>query len=302
MAAFSLAGNAASAQPTRTVAVTFDDVPIAGSSAPCDPAAAQAFTARLLAAIAAEAMPAAAFVNEGRVCSEHRDEILIRMLGAWADAGHALGNHTATHPDLNRTPLAVYLADIDAGARVTREVLSSRDRELEYFRHPQLHTGPNEQIRDAVAAHLTAQGYRLAPVMIDNQEWVFAAAYAAAGQRGDAAAQDRILDAYMPYMDSVFAFFEQRSRDVLGYEPPQILLLHANELNIEALPALAAMMRARGYDFITLEGALRDPAYASPDAYAGPRGLSWIHRWGLARGLPVEEEPREPEWVAALVE
>lgn len=42
------------------------------------------------------------------------------------------------------------------------------------------------------------------------------------------------------------------------------------------------------------------PAYDRPDPYVGARGLSWIHRWGLAEGLEVVEEPREPDWRVAL--
>ena len=92
-------------------------------------------------------------------------------------------------------------------------------------------------------------------------------------------------------------FDEERSRRVLGYEPPQVLLLHANELNADRLDALVAMIRGRGYRTIPLAEAVADPAYGRRDGYIGPRGLSWIHRWGLAEGLEVVEEPREPEWL-----
>ena len=47
--------------------------------------------------------------------------------------------------------------------------------------------------------------------------------------------------------------------------------------------------------------ALADEAYALEDAYVGPRGLSWLHRWALTRGMELKEEPREPEWLARLV-
>jgi len=30
---------------------------------------------------------------------------------------------------------------------------------------------------------------------------------------------------------------------------------------------------------VTLQTALADPAYGSPDEYAGRNGFSWIHRW-----------------------
>jgi hypothetical protein len=58
------------------------------------------------------------------------------------------------------------------------------------------------------------------------------------------------------------------------------------------------MFERRGYRFITVDEALRDPAYALPDGYVGPMGISWIHRWGVAKGMPVVLEPDEPAWVA----
>ena len=95
--------------------------------------------------------------------------------------------------------------------------------------------------------------------------------------------------------------FERLSRDFLGYEVKQTLLLHANALNADHFGRLAAMLRARGYRFISLSEALIDPAYALPEAQS-PRGLSWLHRWMLAKGLPVREEPREPAWIGAATQ
>ena len=88
--------------------------------------------------------------------------------------------------------------------------------------------------------------------------------------------------------------------EVLGYEPPQVLLLHANELNADYFDELAHMIQQRGYAFVSLEDALQDPAYRHEDAYTGPRGLSWLHRWALAKGLTPQEEPREPDWLGEL--
>jgi hypothetical protein len=60
------------------------------------------------------------------------------------------------------------------------------------------------------------------------------------------------------------------------------------------------MMKKRGYEFVTLDEALADPAYRRPDEYVGPRGLSWIHRWAVTQGMELKEEPREPAWLADL--
>jgi hypothetical protein len=98
-------------------------------------------------------------------------------------------------------------------------------------------------------------------------------------------------------MESVIEFFEKRSVDVVGHEFPQILLLHANHLNAEMMPQLLAMLKARGYEFVSLEHALRDAAYRLPNNYAGRGGFSWIHRWSMTKGMPNKGEPEPAEWL-----
>ena len=70
-------------------------------------------------------------------------------------------------------------------------------------------------------------------------------------------------------MESIVAFFEARSIEVVGREFPQVLLLHANQLNADLMPDLLAMFRRRGYTFVSLDRALADEAYRLPDDYAG---------------------------------
>ena len=70
-------------------------------------------------------------------------------------------------------------------------------------------------------------------------------------------------------MESVVAFFEQRAVEVVGREIPQILLIHASQLNADLMPDLLAMFKRRGYSFVTLRQALADPAYSLPESYVG---------------------------------
>lgn len=104
----------------------------------------------------------------------------------------------------------------------------------------------------------------------------------------------------MRYMEEIITFYEKLSRDLLGREPAQILLLHANALNAEYLGELAEMMQARGYQFISLEAALQDPAYTLPDEYVGQSGLSWLQRWWITQGNERRNEPHVPKWVREI--
>ena len=287
--------------PDRRVAVTFDDLPATGSpEAACDGAALELLTERLVDRIVSLDIPATGLVVESRVCDALRATLLPQLLEVWLDAGLRLGNHTFSHPDLNVTPVAAYRSDIIAGETTVRALLEARGESLRYFRYPLLHTGASPDAKGAIAAFLRERGYTIAPVTIDNQEWVFSAIYARARARGDSATVRRISEAYLAHIDESFRFYERLSVELLGYELPQVLLLHANEMNADLLGELAALIGARGYRFVSLDEALADPAYALPDEYVGPRGLSWLQRWALSAGMEVPPEPREAAWVAEM--
>ena len=116
---------------------------------------------------------------------------------------------------------------------------------------------------------LEQHGYRVAPVTLDNSDYEYAALYTRPQYR------DRVRREYVPYMESIVQFFEQRSVEVLGREIPQILLIHASQLNADLMPELLGMLRRRGYTFVSLREALADEAYRLPDEYraaAGSRG------------------------------
>ena len=250
-------------------------------------------TAKLTAALEARNIPAAGLATPGRACI---DAALLReTLGRWAGTGAVIGNHTATHPDLNTTPIADYLANVDRGQRLIEDAVATDGR---WFRPPYLHSGDEPRKKEALARHLEENGYRIAPVTVDNQEWVYAAVYADARGRGDEALLDRLVAGYLDHLAASMRFYEELSRAVFGREIPQVLLLHASPLNADHLGAVLDMLEARGYRFIGLPEAVADSAYERPDAYVGPRGLSWIQRWALAAGVAVPDEPREAPWVA----
>jgi peptidoglycan/xylan/chitin deacetylase (PgdA/CDA1 family) len=285
----------------REVAVTFDDLPgVAMLQAQrCNAKAVATMNKRLLKSISTHRVPAFGLVVEGRLCESQRNA-LPELLNLWLDADLELGNHSFSHFDLNNTPLAVYQADVVRGETVTSRLLKQRGKRLKYFRHPFLHAGKDLKTKQAFEKFLLDRGYQIAPVTIDNQEWVFAEVYAKAIDRGDRAMADRVGAAYLTYMEEVVEFFERLSVEVVGREIKQVLLLHANPLNAEYFDELVQMMRRRGYAFITLDQALQDPAYKLPDTYAGPKGLSWLHRWASTKGMKTREEPREPEFIARL--
>ncbi len=263
----------------------------------------------IVGSLAQHRLPAIGFVNEiklrapGAPADASADPARVELLKRWLEADLELGNHTYSHPDLHRLPLADFQKDVLRGEEITRPLAAEHGRPLRYFRHPFLRTGRDLETRDGLHEFLAEHGYQVAPVTVDNSEWIFARAYDLALDRDDNATRERLGEAYGVYMEAMVEYYEGQSRALFGREIPQVLLLHANDLNADYLEPLLDRLVARGYRFIDLEEALSDPAYASPDRYVGPGGITWLHRWALTREVDrsmFAGEPATPDWVQEL--
>lgn len=285
------------AQTTRRIALTFDDLP--GVAQTPTVARLDDINRRLLATLRIERVPAVGFVNAQGVEVEGEREARLGLLRLWVTQTLTLGNHTFSHPDLNRVQLSEYQADIVRGEPAIRAVLEERGHRLVWFRHPYTRTGPTAEIKAGLEAFLNERGYRTAPFTIESADYLFAALYERALLAGDDTRSEQAMAAYLEHQDRVTAFAEALAFDTFGRDIPQILLLHVNRLNADAMPELLRRLRSRGYLFVTLESAMEDEAYATPDRFVGRFGPSWLHRWRVALEKPskLKDEPDPPAWV-----
>jgi peptidoglycan/xylan/chitin deacetylase (PgdA/CDA1 family) len=286
----------AATPPDRQVAITIDDLPAgAGKSMPA--ATITEMTIKLLDTLRDQKVPVVGFVNEQKLYKRGEVDERINALRLWLDHGFELGNHTFSHMSLNQAGLKAWEDDVVQGESVTRMLLAERNMKLRYFRHPFLDTGRDLQTRREAEAFLTARGYRIAPVTLDAWDWMYAGVYEDARKRGDAGLQQQLVASYLSYSDEVFAYTERLSKQTIGYEPKQILLLHANQLEADHIAELLDLMRKRGYRFISLEEALGDQAYGLPDSFVGEEGTGWIDHWAVTQGKPPQGAPVFPQWV-----
>jgi peptidoglycan/xylan/chitin deacetylase (PgdA/CDA1 family) len=283
-------------KPDRQVAVTIDDLPAA--MADRMPASdITAMTSKLLGTLRDQKIPVVGFVNEKKLYKLGEVDERMKALNMWLDYGFELGNHTFSHASLNQVGLKAWEDEIIQGETVTRMLLAQHKMKLRYFRHPYLDTGRDLLTRRQAEEFLVERGYRIAPITLDGWDWAFAGIYEDAKKRSDTALEQQVVKDYLAYHDAVFAYSEQLSVKVAGYEPKQIILLHANNLEADHIGELLDVLRKRGYRFIALQDALSDPVYSLPDTYVGEEGTGWLDHWSISQGKIPQGAPVFPQWV-----
>ena len=288
----------AAAQPapvTRRVAITIDDGPVVGDMR--DLGTFQRISVGLIASLVAEQAPATIFVNERQLNVPGQRDARAAVLDQWLDAGFELANHTYSHPSLNSVPLWQFQDDVVKGEVIMRPLMERRGRKLSWFRYPYLHSGTTAEVHQGIVDFLAQRQYRVAPVTVDYADYTFAGAYSRALARGEPDAAAKIKDAYLAQVDVGFDYAERAAIEVFGYEMPQILLIHCNELNAISLRETIARIRQRGYQLVTLEDAMKDPVYERPDTFTGPGG-SWLGRSATFMGKRITAaRPSVPAWI-----
>jgi peptidoglycan/xylan/chitin deacetylase (PgdA/CDA1 family) len=282
----------------RQIAVTIDDLPVV--SPRTDLKVRQSITKNLLAKVKKAKIPAIGFVNENKLYKDDkRDESEVDLLRMWLDNGLELGNHTFSHMSLHDNSLEKYKADILKGEIITKELLEAKSLKMRYFRHPYLWTGLSLDIKRDLGIFLSEHNYIIAPVSIDNADYIFASAYEKAFEKNDKKLMKQIGNAYVPYLESKTDYWERQSIKLFNREIKQILLLHANFINSVYFGKIAEMLKKRKYKFVTLEESLKDDAYKLPDNFIKRNGISWLHRWALdkGKGFILPDEPKVPEFV-----
>ncbi len=285
-------------KPQRFIAVTIDDLPVVSTRK--DLKNRQQITKKLLNHINKAKVPAIGFVNENKLYTgEKRDEAQVDLLRLWLNANLELGNHTFSHLSLHDNSLEKYEAEILKGEIITKELLAAKNLKMRYFRHPYLWTGLSLDIKRDLGVFLSEHNYTIAPVTIDNSDWLFSSAYDKAFDKGDKKLMKQIGASYVPHLEAKMDYWERQSVKLFGREIKQILLLHANFINSDYFDDIAKMLKKRNYKFVTLEESLKDEAYKLPDTFVKRNGISWLHRWAIEKGkdFVLPDEPKTPDFV-----
>ena len=177
------------------------------------------------------------------------------------------------------------------GDVVARATLAENGRTVRYFRHPGFSEGSTPATEQAFEEFLQSHGYEIAPVSVEDADYQFNDVLDDARAHKDKQIALKTKALYIEHALAMFDYVEAQSLQRFDREIPQILLIHDNQINAETLNSLLTDLERRGYRFIFLEDALRDPAYAPESQSVGTRGRCYYMCWGPPRG------PHIPGWI-----
>jgi peptidoglycan/xylan/chitin deacetylase (PgdA/CDA1 family) len=283
----------------RSVAITFDDLPGIVHAKGDDLTAIQETNRKILQVLTKHHVPATGFVIGTNILDRGHAKECLSILQDWLSAGMELGNHTYLHLDLNKVTPGQFERDTIRGEGALRPVLEKNSRTLRFLRYPYNHTGDTDAKEKEVQRFLADHKYEIATSTVENSDWTFDVVYFDNEQNHDNAGMQRIRDAYLTTTEESFAYYEKLSVQVFGREFPQVMLMHVNRLNADALDDVLSLIERRGYRFVSLAEAQSDPVYRTADGYVGPDGRMWTYRWAPSKGLTadVEHRPIPPRWV-----
>ncbi|NSL87730.1 polysaccharide deacetylase family protein [Chitinophaga sp. Mgbs1] len=275
---FCWCGSLTAAAQAKLVAITMDDVPFNAMPSRYTVEQVKAAGKTLLEKITQQQTPVTIFINGDACMSPEKAAERWETLRSWVN--HPLitpANHSLRHLNCGEMPLAQFREEVSINDYIIRKVWG--DKPLHYFRFPFNNQGKDSAAQAERLQYLQDKGYTAAPFTVESADYMYAALYDAALAKKDKAGAAALVKEYIRSTLAGFAFAEQLSQEQFGRNIPQIYLCHANQLHTDHYGELIAALRERGYQFISMEAAMQDTAYASPVYYYGPYGFSWLFRW-----------------------
>ena len=263
----------------QQIAFTWDDLP-AHSALPQGETRVEIGRKLIAAMKDAHMPPVYGFVNG--VAIEH-EPASAPMLKEWRDAGFQLGNHTWSHMNLNTNTASAWEEDLLKNEPVLRQYAEGGD--WHWLRYPFLSEGDTPEKRAEARKFLADHGYRIAAVTMSFGDYMWNEPYARCVVKNDAAGIAQLESSYIEAAAADADFRRAMARALFGHDIPYVLLMHVGAFDARMLPRLLKLYRDKGFSFITLEQAEKDPFYRSSVDPSLPQAPDLLESAIQARGL-----------------
>jgi peptidoglycan-N-acetylglucosamine deacetylase len=271
----------------ESLAITFDDLPLNGTLAP--DMTRSSIVKEVLAVLKKRHVPPVyGFVTAKGLENEPDGAAALK---AWVAGGQQVGNHSYSHFDLSRVTSDVFLKDVHQNEPVLELLSPARWR---WFRYPFLREGDTLEKRRAVRKDLAERGYRIAQVTIDWEDYLWNSPYARCSAKRESQSLARLRSDYLTFASAYIDADRQMAQLIFGRPMSHVLLLHLGAFSSAILPDLLDLLQKKGFTLVTLEEALRDPAYQSDPDAANATGGTLLEQWLDARKMKYPSVPAKP--------
>ena len=270
------------------VALTFDDLPAAGSLPPGDD------RVRILTTLSQELRAhhlkgVYGFVN---AVSLPGDQDAQQSLRIWLAAGMNIGSHTWSHISLTDNTAAEFEHDIALNEPLLSQFAGSRG--WHWFRFPYLEEGDTLAKRNDVRSWLQGHGYRVAQVTLNFDDDSWNDPYARCMAQQNTAAIAWLKKSYLENAAEYLRVGREEELTAFGHEIPNVLLLHGTAFTTLMLPDLLKILHQQGFRFAPLPKVESNPIYFQNVNAPSKGGGSLPNQYLDARNLPYPPMTPEP--------
>lgn len=277
------AGIAVNAQQ---IAFTWDDLPAHSALPPGETRV--EIGRKLIRAMKSEHMSGVyGFVNGVAI---EREPASGPMMNDWRAAGFQLGNHAWSHMSLNTATLVDWEADVLKNEPLLEKYAAGSD--WHWLRYPFLAEGDTPEKRTAARKFLADHHYRVAAVTMSFGDYMWNEPYARCVAKDDTAAIAQLETSYLDAAAQDADFRRAMAKSLFGHDIPYVLLMHVGAFDARMLPRLLKMYREKGFSFVTLEEAEKDPFYRTSLDPSLPDQPDSLEGALQAKGLPLPPRPK----------
>jgi len=218
------------------------------------------------------------------------------IMDGWVADGHHVANHTHSHIELNDVSAETYIEDIDLGERCLMPWLATAPKR--YFRHPLCYWGDTEEKRDTLRNFLAAQNYETAEVTSWLYEWRWNRAYLNCREQGYHEGTALVRRTFLEFSLAQLRYDNLSARRWFGREITGITLGHTLPFFADIADELFGQLINEGVEFVPLEEAMTDPAYAAVASVPSGKFLVYQQKLAEAAGRPIAMI--EPDYLATF--
>lgn len=273
--------------PTK-VAITIDDLPDGSSSFPAPLTRIEAIR-EIIKTLQANLIHPYGFATG---LFMELDPGLKGILQMWLAANYPLGNHTYHHLDLELVGVKVFLDDIAKEDDLLATFEGSPDglRARRVFRYPYLHEGNTPEMREAVRGYLDANGYGIAEVTTDWNDWAWSGAFDRCTAQQDRKSIKWLTDHVLESADRRLRRSNLVSEEMLHFRIPQILLVHFSPFTASTLGAILEHWKTEGVQFVSLDEAQAQPIYQFDPKRLHRKGVLFLDEIAGSLGIDIVED------------